>query len=119
MAARVRTLGLALLLLAAAPAEARRTRRELQASGGGATMIGGRPPKEIVLATCNIMDLFSHLTAVTTDPDCNAGRDGGRGPPVGGGASGDRIASEPLACCGARSSSASSAAATRLPATFA
>ena len=38
-------------------------------------LTGGQGP------ACNIMDLFSHLTAVTTDADCNAGRDGGRGIP--------------------------------------
>lgn len=79
--ARVRALALVMILLAAAaPAEARRIRRRAQASGGGATMIGGRPPKEIVLATCNIMDLFGHLSEITLDPNCRAGCDGGTCP---------------------------------------
>ena len=38
-------------------------------------------PQQQAAELCHIADLFSHLTAITTDEECLAGRDGGRGPP--------------------------------------
>ena len=38
-------------------------------------------PQQQAAELCHIADLFAHLTAITTDEECLAGRDGGRGPP--------------------------------------
>ena len=42
-------------------------------------LIGGAPPEDVVMELCNIADLFSHLTDITTNADCTAGCAGGTG----------------------------------------
>ena len=53
--------------------------RPPRAAGQGAQMIGGAPPEDVVMELCNIADLFSHLTDITTNQDCTAGCAGGTG----------------------------------------
>ena len=62
----------ALLLLACTGVDARRRAQ-------GAAMVGGRPPKAIVTTFCSIGDVFAHMTAITSDPNCMAGCAGGTG----------------------------------------
>ena len=51
------------------------TRRGLQ----GAQMAGGRPPRAVEAELCTIVDVFSKLTGIKTNLDCQAGCAGGTG----------------------------------------
>eukprot|EP01047_Picozoa_sp_COSAG01_P026332 COSAG01_NODE_1693_length_9470_cov_3.036602_6_plen_268_part_00 len=50
-------------------------RRGLQ----GAQMAGGRPPRAVETELCTIVDVFSKLTGIKTNLDCQAGCAGGTG----------------------------------------
>ena len=67
----------AVLMLGAALAEvsAGPARRRLQA----AQMIGGRPPHEVEVELCTIVDVFGKLTEVKNNQYCQAGCVGGTG----------------------------------------
>jgi len=52
-----------------------RLRRGLQ----GAQMAGGRPPRAVEAELCTIVDVFSKLTGIKTNLDCQAGCAGGSG----------------------------------------
>ena len=67
--------GILATLATTASATAELTTRRLQ----GAQMIGGRPPKEVEMALCDIGTVFAKLTEIKENGDCTSGCAGGTG----------------------------------------
>ena len=67
--------GILVTLATTASATAELTTRRLQ----GAQMIGGRPPKEVEMALCDIGTVFAKLTEIKENGDCTSGCAGGTG----------------------------------------